>query len=349
MRNRPAGLLAAVALMALASSCSAAPSAPGSAASASASSGPPGSWSAGGSSDASRNAGLPDLQEIGAAGVQRRTVTGGPDRLVLAGGSAWVTTAGGLTRLDGVTGVPRGTISLGSPVCAAMDVGFRSVWVPLCGTPAVLRIEEFTGQVQARIGLPVAGLRDGSSLAAGAGRIWALSSGRAQLVAIDPEKDLVAHVFAAPANASAVRAAYGSLWVTAAVDGLLYRLDPATAKVRATIAVGRGAGPLAVGEGGVWVLDETDGTVSHVDPVSGLVDAVIPVSGGTITDGDIAVGGGSVWVRVADALVSRVDPRAGAVTTRYGPASGAGGVAADPSAAWVSAPDVDTLWRLPLG
>jgi virginiamycin B lyase len=98
----------------------------------------------------------------------------------------------------------------------------------------------------------------------------------------------------------------------------------------------------------VWVMNQGDATVSHVDPKTNKVVATIKVGSGGIEGGDIAVGGRSVWVRVSDALIARIDPATDTVTERYGPPAGSGSVAADDDAVWVSAHDVHTAWRLPL-
>lgn len=115
----------------------------------------------------------------------------------------------------------------------------------------------------------------------------------------------------------------------------------------ARIAVGAGPRFLAVGEGGIWVLNQFDGTVSRVDPGTNTVTATITVSDAAVEGGDIAAGGGSVWARVSDSLVARIDPGTNKVVARYGPSAGSGSVAADHEAAWVSAHDINAIWRLP--
>jgi YVTN family beta-propeller protein len=129
--------------------------------------------------------------------------------------------------------------------------------------------------------------------------------------------------------------------------GSLLRVDPASRQVVARIAVGSGPRFLAVGEGGVWVLNQFDGTVSRVDPRTNTVTATITVSDAAVEGGDIAAGGGSVWARVSDSLVARIDPRTNKVVARYGPSAGSGSVAADDKAVWVSAHDINAIWRLP--
>ena len=115
----------------------------------------------------------------------------------------------------------------------------------------------------------------------------------------------------------------------------------------ATIAVGPAPRFLVIGEGSVWVMNQLDGTVSRVDPQTDKVTATIDV-GDEIYGGDIAAGGGSVWVRGGPALLARIDPARDLVIERYSPHPGSGSVAADDDAVWVSAHDVATIWRLPL-
>lgn len=95
-------------------------------------------------------------------------------------------------------------------------------------------------------------------------------------------------------------------------------------------------------------MNERDGTVSRIDPATDAVTATILVTAVPVDGGDIAVGGGFVWARISDQLVAQIDPTTNEVVARYGPPAGSGSVAADDAAAWISAHDVDAVWRLPL-
>ncbi|HEX2104900.1 MAG TPA: hypothetical protein VHF51_14690 [Solirubrobacteraceae bacterium] len=64
--------------------------------------------------------------------------------------------------------------------------------------------------------------------------------------------------------------------------------------------------------------------------------------------GAIAARGRWLWARGSERLLARVDQLDGQVAERYGPDAGDGAVAVGLGAVWVSAPAVDTLWRLPL-
>jgi YVTN family beta-propeller protein len=295
-------------------------------------------------------AGPPEPVNVETAGATKIADLGEPDWLVLAGGAAWAAGVGdGVGQLDGATGALVGSVAIPGAVCLAMDVGFDSVWAGSCGTePAVVRIDPTTGKAIATIPLDIEDLQGESSLAAGEGAVWAITSD-SKLVKIDPEKDAVAETYAAPAGAAAVRADFGALWVTNPEKGTLARLSPADGSVEAEISVGPGPRFLAVGEGGVWVLNQGDGTVAHVDPATNAVVATIAVDSQPIGGGDIAVGGGFVWARVSGTLVVKIDPATDTAVAAYGPRVGSGSVAADDHAMWVSAHDVNTVWRLPLG
>jgi streptogramin lyase len=177
--------------------------------------------------------------------------------------------------------------------------------------------------------------------------VWLISVDH-ELVRVDPITNRADRdVWPLPDGAAAARAGLGSIWVTVTPTDSLLRISPADPKTSLAIKVGDGPRFLAIGEDAVWVMNQGAGSVSRVDQ-TGAVVATIAVSDVPIRGGDIAVGGGSVWVRIEQDLVVRIDPATNAVTTRYGPPSGSGSVAADANAVWVSAHDTSSLWRLPL-
>jgi hypothetical protein len=292
-------------------------------------------------------------QDIEAAGAKALHDLGAADWLAMAAGSAWVSGLGDgrneIGRLQGQTGKLLNKVTVPAPVCMGMDVGYGSVWAATCAPATVTRINAKTGKVQARVAVDAAGLVTESSLAAGEGGVWVLADdiSRKQVVKIDPRSDKVVKTAPAPDEATNIRAGLGGLWVTAET-GKLTRLDPGDLSTVAEIDLGPGAGFLAVGERAVWVLGASGGIVARVDPATNKVVARIKVANDPVGGGDIAVGGGSAWARVTDQLAVRIDPASNTVTARYGPPAGSGGVAADTTAAWLSAHDSQTLWRLPL-
>jgi virginiamycin B lyase len=285
---------------------------------------------------------------IEAAGATHIDLTGQPDWVAVAAGSAWVAVVGGVRKVDGADGKVDGLVPIDDAVCLAMDVGFDSLWAGGCDKHQLIRIEPKTGLLfTPPIDLPIAAIQFESSIAAGEGGVWIVST-RHELVRVDPVTNRPdPDTWPLPEGAAAARAGLGSLWVTVWQDDSLLKISPTDPRTSQAIKVGDAPRFLAIGEDAVWVMNQGDGSVSRVDP-AGSVVATIKVSDVPIQGGDIAVGGGAVWVRTEQDLVVRVDPATNAVTARYGPASGSGSVAADDDALWVSAHDTSSLWRLPL-
>ena len=285
---------------------------------------------------------------IEAAGATHIDVSGEPDWVALAGGSAWVAVVGGVRKVDAATGKVDGLVPIDDVVCLAMDVGFDSVWAGGCQKPMLARIEPKSGLLfTPPIALPIRGIQAESSIAAGEGGVWLVSVDH-ELVRVDPITNRAdPDTWPLPDGAAAARAGLGSIWVTISTTDTLLRISPADPKTSQAIKVGDRPRFLAIGEGAIWVMNQGAGSVSRVD-TTGTVVATIPVSDVSIQGGDIAVGGGSVWVRIEQDLVVRIDPATNTVTDRYGPPSGSGSVAADADAVWVTAHDTASLWRLPL-
>lgn len=285
---------------------------------------------------------------IQAAGATHIDLTGQPDWVALAAGSAWVAVVGGVRKVDGATGKVDGLVPIDDVVCLALDVGFDSLWAGGCDKHQLIRIDPKTALLfTPPIDLPIGTIQFESSIAAGEGGVWIVST-RHELVRVDPVTNRAdPDTWSLPEGAAAARAGLGSLWVTVWRDDSLLKISPADPRTAQAIKVGDQPRFLAIGEDAVWVMNQGDGSVSRVD-AAGNVKATIKVSDVPIEGGDIAVGGGSVWVRIEQDLVVRIDPATNTVTDRYGPPSGSGSVAADDTAVWVSAHDTSSLWRLPL-
>jgi YVTN family beta-propeller protein len=256
-----------------------------------------------------------------------------------------------LLQLDATTGKARATVSTKGPTCTAMDTGYGSLWAAECTEPSssLLRVDPRTGTLQARIPLRSMVIHEEGSVASNGGSVWVVTKDNSRrLVKIDPGTNRVIARYPLPLGVTGVRAGLGALWATNPDTGRLLRIDPSNGKVVATIRVGEGPRFFAVGPDAVWVQDNGDGTVSRVDPRTNRVVATITVDSGPVDGGDLAVGGGYVWARVSSWLVSEIDPATNTVVARYGPGSGSGSVAASSTALWISAHDVDQVYRVPL-
>jgi virginiamycin B lyase len=290
----------------------------------------------------------PDVPpDVVTAGATRIDITGEPDWVAVAGGSAWVAVRGGVRRIDGSTGEPDGLVPVPGVICLAMDVGFDSLWAGSCDRHLLARIDPVAGSLDTPfIDLPVTALQEEGSVGVGEGGVWLVSTDH-ELLFVNRITNRVDGRWPLPEGAAAVRAGLGAVWVTVSAAGELLRIDPADPRSVRSIEVGGGPRFLAIGEEAVWVMNQADGSVSRVD-AGGSVVATVKVSETPIRGGDIAVGGGIVWVRIEQDLVVGIDPVTNEVRHRYGPPSGSGSVATDGQVLWVTAHDTSSLWRLPL-
>jgi streptogramin lyase len=229
-----------------------------------------------------------------------------------------------------------------------MASGSGSVWAVDCPSRRLFRFDLKTGKQMSAIQLPFNGIQEEGSIAAGGGNVYIVAAGGMEIARVDATTETVADLFPAPTGAAGVRFGFGSLWVTSPHGGTVTRLDPRDGAVRATVRTDPGAYFLDVGEDAVWVMNNDRSEVLRIDPTTNTVTQTIDVSDVAIEGGDIAVGGGSVWARVSDVLVARIDPKTNRVTDRIGEARGSGSVGADSEAVWNSAHDVVAVHRVPI-
>ncbi len=295
--------------------------------------------------------GMPEVQDVVKAGGSRLEVVAA-DWMQVVAGAPWASLAGGLlVRLDPTSGKQTATVQAGSDdTCTAMDTRGHDLYAAVCSLPgAVVRVDGPTAKITHVFKLPGHTVLEEGSIAVDGRHVWVVTADeRHALLGVDLHTGRITKTFRISQGVAAARAGLGGLWLTDPDRGVLLRIDPRTGQVLATIRTGAGARFFAVGEGAVWVQNNDAGTVSRVDPATNREVASIKVSALPIDGGDLAVGGGSVWARISDVLVARIDPTTNKVVARYGPGSGSGGVAADETAVWISAHDVNAVFRLPL-
>jgi streptogramin lyase len=118
-------------------------------------------------------------------------------------------------------------------------------------------------------------------------------------------------------NARGVVVDFGSIWIGGSSEVELYRIDPVTNQIIASIDLHSRPISLTSGEGSVWVR-EVDGTVQRFDGSSGKLLATVA----TEADGkygDIAVGGGSVWINSLKVALIQIDPHTNSQRSRFVP------------------------------
>ena len=272
-----------------------------------------------------------------------------PDWVVVAGGTAWVANVGkGVGRYDAASGRPEGSVGTGMDICTAMVAGAGALWAVDCPSRRLVGFDLDTGERVSRVQLPFDGVEPEGALAVGDGAVFVVAAGGAEIGRVDLATERVERL-PAPSGAAGVRFGFGSLWVTSPGGSTLARVDPQDGAVQATIPISDGAFFLDVGAGAVWVMANASSEVFRIDPATDTVAATVDVSFSPVEGGDLTYGGGSVWARVSDVLVARIDPATNQVVARLGEARGSGSADGDRRAVWISAHDVQAVYRVPVG
>jgi streptogramin lyase len=296
---------------------------------------------------------LPAIQTLAKAGGVAIKATNQADWTLVAHGRAWVAGLGkGVGVYDARTGRPLGSVAVPQLPCAAMDEGFGAVWTATCGSAGISRIDPAKGRVTGRLELPVPS--DGeSSIGAGEGAVWAITDRSActscAVARIDPKSMRVTNKYLVPEGATAIRAGLGGVWITYFETDRVVRLDPATGKTVATIPVASGPRFFDVGAGGVWVMAQRAGALCQIDPEGDRLVGCSVIDPNGVQGGDLTVGSGFVWFRGSDELVAQIDPKTGRAVRRIGPSKGSGSASAGSGQLWISAHDVATVYRVPVG
>jgi virginiamycin B lyase len=289
--------------------------------------------------------------DVEKAGATRFSLSG--DWLAAGAGSIWLSDppAKVIRQIDPATGHEK-PIPVPQAPCESPDVAYGALWTATCNPTGLARVDAATHRVTGFLPLPIWHALGGEgAVGAGSGGVWVVIDGSTckscLLARVDPKTMKVIAKIPVSERSSSVRVGYGAVWVVSPAQGTVQKVSPSSNKVIATATIGRRPRFFDVGEGGVWTLNQVDGTVSRVDPRSGKLKATIQahMPGG---GGDMAVGGGWVWPRGSDTLLTRINPRTNKVEQVYGPPSGSGSAVVGSGGVWISAHDVKTVWRLPL-
>jgi YVTN family beta-propeller protein len=202
-------------------------------------------------------------------------VGGDPDWMAVADDSVWVTSSAlnRVTQLNADGNTIGLAISVKQP-CSGLRVGFGSLWIPSCGSHAIVRADLKTGQIQAVI--PISPANSEGCIAAGAGSVWLTTSTAGILSRIDPASNSVVASITIPSGSFCPVFAGGFIWVTSTEHSLLSKVDPSTNRVLAKIPVGENPRFATAGAGSVWTLNQGDGTVSRVDTKTGKTRCEYP-------------------------------------------------------------------------
>lgn len=277
-------------------------------------------------------------------GFMQFYVTGTPDWQAVTADMVWVgnDSTNELHRIDPTTNALT-TIALDFGPCNGLAVGFGAIWSADCDGKQLVRVDQVTGEVAARIPTTVGSGGEGLT-GAGEGFVWMIGS-PGKLIVVNPATNAIAATIDVPAGAVSVAVGFGAVWVTDPGTGSVLRIDPVSLEITATIAVGGKPRFLTAGEGAVWVLNQADGTVARIDPATASVVATVD-AGSPGKGGCIATGGGSVWTTTFDRPLTRIDASTNQVLEQY---LGFGGdcVSFAFGSVWLSNLRRGTIWRIP--
>jgi len=232
--------------------------------------------------------------------------TGGRPAVIPA---ATVLQPNALDLIDSSSGRVVGHVGLGGKPADA-TAGFdlvatgRSAWVLDIGGSRLVRVDVPTRKTVAALELPWA---PAARISSGGGMVWVTQDGGPGLLGIDARTGKILRRFAvAGGNGVGVAFGDGSLFLAQGAD--VARIDPSTGRVLRRIVERPGqvgaVDWLAFADGSLWSAQASNGVVRKIDPVAGTVVATTTLHGWA---GDLAVGGGAVWVPVTeDGVVYRL-------------------------------------------
>jgi virginiamycin B lyase len=282
--------------------------------------------------------------------IARVDLPSSADWMAFGFGSVWIVNyrPSRLSRVDATTNRLSADIPLGRNGCLGVVVALERIWVPTCADGVVNEIDPATDSIVRRIAAPIKTGREGA-VAFADGALWIpdnLSDSTSSSVArLDLRSGAIqGHVSTGKRSDVAV-AGFGSVWVSSSAENVVTRIDPATNQILARIPVGRSPKFMAAGEGAIWVQNRYDGSVSRIDPATNREVARIAAWAPTLA-GDIAAGGGAVWLSVNGMPVTRIDPGTNTVTHQYVGGDGVDAIRWGAGALWVADHALGQLWRI---
>jgi streptogramin lyase len=206
-------------------------------------------------------------------------------------------------------------------------IGEGAVWVPDVGSQIIFKVDPQKNQVVSKISADISDSE--GSIGVGAGSVWAVTGvgSKLKLTRYDAKSGTEQTNITLPpfSGSSGVIFDFGYVWITDSINHALYRVNPNANQIAATIPLHSSPRFLTSGDGSVWVLNQGDGTVQRIDGKSGEILATIDAKA-TGGGGDIAFGGGSVWVTTMSVPVIRIDPVTNSLRGKFKRPSGLFGV-----------------------
>lgn len=278
-----------------------------------------------------------------------------PVGVTAAGAAIWVHShrTHMLYRIDPNDNRVAARIDLGQDSCGQPVSGAGRLFVSPCdGSTQTSVVDTTTNRLIGHI----SGSAPGAELSFGFGSVWVPSKDLHHVIRVDPATLKPTATLSIPSALFAGDAK--SMWCAetdfnANYTGYLDQVDPATNRIVRRIHPGGtvGSGPyIAYAAGHLWLMGNDDPHLLSISTTTGrAVSFKLPgwLGLSAFYDEQIAVGAGSLWIRIANPTVARINPRTGRITRTY-PAD-SGGEGGSPLIAfgslWVANFSSDTVWR----
>jgi len=243
-------------------------------------------------------------------------------------------------------------VEIGESVCSFPAIGGGRLWVWGCDSSQTYEVDPVRMKVVAR--------RKGVAPVFGAGSLWTMDP-NGKILRIDPKSGVVLARIDPQTddlpNGGPDGVWGNSLWVSG--DSSVSRIDVNTNKVSAVIPLPNAQpsgdkpggylyanyGVLAYGTfwtsnaAGMYAIDTATNSARQ------LGIKIKPLSQGG--DVQVVAGAGSVWVRISNRKIARIDPKTGKETGTYpaAAAGGGGGIAVAFRSLWVANGGLGNVWR----
>ena len=230
-------------------------------------------------------------------------------------GALWATQGNKLLRID-ATNNNLAEVELEGATTRqrTVAVGEGAIWIADAGKGGIFKVDPRINGVVALFSAPL--LSSQGTIGVGEGAVWVVTAEDAEktLTRLNAESGAVEAKVSLPSSGAGVTVAYDSVWVTSPINSELYRIDPKTNALVSTTKLRQTPKYLTSGADSIWVLNSGDATVQRVNGRTAEVTATLEPTKGS-TKGDIAFGGGYVWLsfpRVGAIL--QIDPGSNRVT-----------------------------------
>jgi virginiamycin B lyase len=229
------------------------------------------------------------------------------DWVAITPDAVWVGSTGpyAVHRIDPKTNQRVATVTLRGEPCSGLATGFGSLWVPLCGKPAMLAKVDLTSNKIASI-FRIGPAASEGGIATSPDSVWLVVDKEGSLARIDPASGAVRQRIKVPAGSYNPFYSDGRIWVTRAEGSEVASVDATTGAVLGTVRTGPGPRFVTAGADAVWTLNQGDGTLTRVPTASNQSAKTIAL-GTPGHGGDISFGLGMVWTTMVKVPLSAVD------------------------------------------